>query len=61
MHLLRQGSNALDAGSHLAMVCSDYGNATPLAHDQRGVTRTIDYDGDGLNQCDIGAVEMELP
>jgi hypothetical protein len=32
--------------------------ACPLNEDQRGFSRPVDYDGDHIAQCDIGAVEM---
>ncbi|SDL40498.1 CSLREA domain-containing protein [Pseudomonas indica] len=49
-HGLRQGSPALDAaiGS-----CSN--------HDQRGLTRPRDGDGDGVAVCDLGAFERARP
>lgn len=46
-HALRAGSPAIDAG---------HPDSCP-AHDQRGVSRPADGDGDGTGECDIGAFE----
>jgi hypothetical protein len=50
-HLLLTGSPAIDAGE----------SATCLSTDQRGVTRPLDGNGDGVVRCDLGAVEMPMP
>jgi hypothetical protein len=49
-HLLLTGSPAIDAGE----------SATCLSTDQRGVTRPLDGNGDGVARCDLGAVEMPM-
>ncbi|MBU3054597.1 choice-of-anchor Q domain-containing protein [Pseudomonas indica] len=49
-HALRKGSPALDAG---------IGSCT--RHDQRGVPRPQDGDGDGVAVCDLGAYERIRP
>lgn len=45
-HALQPGSPAIDLGQ------------CPPAVDQRGITRGLDGDGDGLSDCDIGAYEF---
>ncbi len=45
------GSPAIDAGD----------NATCLPTDQRGVSRPLDGNGDGIAVCDIGAYEVDSP
>jgi CSLREA domain-containing protein len=49
-HALRPGSVAIDAGIG---DCID--------HDQRGVARPQDGDGDGVAVCDLGAYELTVP
>jgi len=49
-HALRKGSPAVDAG---------LGSCTQ--HDQRGLSRPRDGDGDGLAVCDLGAYERSRP
>jgi len=49
-HALRKGSPAVDAG---------VGSCT--SHDQRGLTRPRDGDGDGVAICDLGAYERAKP
>jgi hypothetical protein len=49
-HALLAGSPAIDGGD--ASVCPE--------HDQRGVRRPIDGDGNGSAACDIGAFEREV-
>ena len=46
-HPLRPGSAAVDAGTS---ACA--------SHDQRGVARPRDGDGDGVARCDLGAYEL---
>jgi CSLREA domain-containing protein len=48
VYALRTGSPAIDAGD----------NATCEATDQLGVSRPVDGDGDGVADCDLGALEM---
>jgi len=48
-HALLSGSPAIDAIQPASCL---------LDHDQRGLSRPVDYDGDGIGQCDIGAVEI---
>ena len=50
-HALRPGSAAIDRG----------GNPNNSTTDQRGISRTLDGDGDGAAQIDIGAFEYEPP
>jgi hypothetical protein len=49
-HALLEGSPAIDAGDN--SLCS--------AQDQRGETRPLDGDGDGMAVCDIGSIEMHF-
>jgi CSLREA domain-containing protein len=49
-HGLRKGSPALDAGQ-----------GTCIRHDQRGLSRPRDGNGDGLALCDLGAYERSRP
>jgi hypothetical protein len=53
-HALVLGSSALDAGGP---VCTD-ATREPLLTDQRGRSRPVDGNGDGLAACDIGAFEF---
>jgi hypothetical protein len=53
-HALVAGSPAIDAGNPGG--CRDSQGAL-LASDQRGFTRHVDGNNDGLARCDIGAVE----
>jgi predicted outer membrane repeat protein len=50
-HALLRFSPAIDAG----------GEAVCPPADQRGVLRPIDGDGDGLQMCDMGAYEADVP
>jgi len=50
IHALRKGSLAVDSG---------IGSCT--SHDQRGLTRPRDGDGDGVAICDLGAYERAKP
>jgi uncharacterized delta-60 repeat protein len=61
-HALLAGSPAIDGGDPIP---ADPSQPTPLPHcsafDQRGLSRPIDGDGDGLARCDIGAFEQQTP
>jgi hypothetical protein len=56
-HLIDAASNAVEAGNNLA--CKNPASGNPLTIDQRGLTRPVDYDGDGVATCDVGAVELQ--
>ena len=57
-HALLANSPAIDAGNPATP--GSGGNACE-ASDQRGVTRPLDGDGDGVAICDIGAFEVDCP
>ena len=55
-HWLYQGSPAIDGGNPAG--CTDHlGNS--LTTDQRGFSRPLDGNSDGINVCDIGAYEAD--
>lgn len=56
-HMLLPASNAVDAGRNAA--CLNPATGAPLAFDQRAQPRPVDYDGNGVAECDIGAVELQ--
>jgi uncharacterized repeat protein (TIGR01451 family)/CSLREA domain-containing protein len=51
-HVLLFGSPAIDAAD-----CTDLSSA-PVTTDQRGVSRPVDGNGDGVATCDVGAYEV---
>ena len=56
-HDILPTSNAVDGGRNPACLNPAYG--TPLVVDQRGRPRPIDYNSDGVADCDIGSVELQ--
>lgn len=56
-HNLLAGSNAIDAGRNQA--CRNPWTGAPLVMDQRAQTRPVDYNGNGIAECDIGSVELQ--
>lgn len=58
VHVPRTGSVAIDGGNPGG--CRDALDAV-IDTDQRGLPRPIDGDGDLLEVCDIGAVEVQVP
>ncbi|MCA9263373.1 MAG: hypothetical protein KDA60_05970 [Planctomycetales bacterium] len=51
------GSPVIDAGSNIRATVDGQVGSTPLDHDQRGFTRIVDGDLNGVTTVDIGAVE----
>ena len=63
-HALLPGSLAIDAGNTAVVGGASASSVAALpceATDQRGVSRPIDGDGDGVAICDIGAYEIDPP
>jgi sulfatase modifying factor 1 len=58
VHIPREGSAAIDGGNPAG--CRDALDAM-IDTDQRGLPRPTDGDGDLLEVCDIGAVEVQVP
>jgi len=56
-HLPAVTSNAVDAGLNNA--CFNPATGFPLIFDQRGKLRPVDFDSNGVEECDIGAVELQ--
>jgi predicted outer membrane repeat protein len=56
-HNLLVGSNAIDAGLNQACLNPWTGNQMIL--DQRASPRPVDNNGDGIAECDIGAIELQ--
>ncbi len=55
-HAVGSASNAVDAGHNAS--CLNPATGTALVIDQRAQPRPVDYDGNGVAECDIGAVEL---
>jgi hypothetical protein len=56
-HLIDPASNAVEAGRNAA--CLNPATGLPLTIDQRGLTRPVDFDLNGVATCDLGAVELQ--
>ena len=53
---IETGSSAIDVGN--AAACQ---NENIAGRDQRGRLRSVDGDGDGVAQCDVGSYEFGAP
>ena len=56
-HNLDPASNAVDGGLNAS--CLNPATGAPLSKDQRAKPRPVDFDGSGLAECDIGAIELQ--
>ena len=56
-HNIDPASNAVDAGNNTA--AKNPWTGAPLVMDQRALPRPVDYNGDGIDEVDIGAIELQ--